>query len=153
MQVTDFKRFIFENKIKQSFLAQYLGVSEGYISSVVSGRKELSEENFSKVLNNPYGWNTSMLTSGIGLSILEHIHEERQAEQDLPSMIKSAVESVLSKRAEDAHVSYLKEQIADKDRLIRELYDEVSMLKAKLELARKGETALGATGSSDADAV
>ncbi len=61
MKSIDFKRFMFEQKIKQSVLAQYLGVSEGYISQVVSGKKQLSDENFSKVLNNPYGWNTSML--------------------------------------------------------------------------------------------
>jgi transcriptional regulator with XRE-family HTH domain len=61
MKSADFKRFIFENKIKQSLLAEYLGVSEGYISSVASGRKQLSEEKLSKVLNNPYGWDVSML--------------------------------------------------------------------------------------------
>ena len=61
MESADFKRFIFENKIKQSLLAEYLGVSEGYISSVASGRKQLSEEKLSKVLNNPYGWDVSML--------------------------------------------------------------------------------------------
>ena len=61
MKEVDFKRFMFENKIKQSDLAKYLGVSEGYVSSVVSGRKKLSEENLGKVLNNPYGWDTSLL--------------------------------------------------------------------------------------------
>jgi transcriptional regulator with XRE-family HTH domain len=61
MKEVDFKRFMFENKIKQSDLAKYLGVSEGYVSLVVSGRKKLSEENYGKVLNNPYGWDTSLL--------------------------------------------------------------------------------------------
>ena len=139
MQVPDFKRFIFENKIKQSFLAQYLGVSEGYISSVVSGRKELSEENFSKVLNNPYGWNTSMLTPKSKYIVAEGLLE--------------GVGLAREKSAEELLVSYLQDKIADQDRVIRELYKEIGMLQAKLDLARKGETAPGATGSSDADAV
>ena len=57
------------------------------------------------------------------------------------------------KSAEELLVSYLQDKIADQDRVIRELYKEIGMLQAKLDLARKGETALDATGSSDADAV
>lgn len=123
MKVADFKRFIFENKIKQSFLADFLGVSAGYISSVVSGRKELSEENFGKVVNNPYGWDISMLC-------LDDLSEAQ------------------IKKVDETLVAYLQGKIEDKDKLIQELYKQIGMLEAKLDLARKGESVASATGSS-----
>lgn len=127
MKYTDFKRFIFENKIKQSFLAKYLGVTEGYISNVAGGRKELSQENLGKVLNNPYGWDTSMLT---------------QPENPMADEPKA-----------DGLVDYLQRKVGDQEILIRELYQQIGMLEAKLDLARKGEIASIVVGSSDANAV
>lgn len=127
MEYTDFKRFIFKNKIKQSFLAKYLDVTEGYISNVAGGRKELSKENLGKVLNNPYGWDTSMLT---------------QPENPVADQPKT-----------DALVDYLTRKVEDQDILIRELYQQIGMLEAKLDLARKGEIASPVVGSFDADAV
>lgn len=126
MEYTDFKRFIFENKIKQSFLAKYLGVTEGYISNVAGGRKELSKENLGKVLNNPYGWDTSMLT---------------QPENPMADEPKA-----------DGLVEYLERKVSDQEILIRELYQQIGMLEAKLDLARKGEIASIVGGSSDANA-
>lgn len=90
MKSIDFKRFMFEQKIKQSELAQYLKVSEGYISQVANGKKQLSDENFSKVLNNPFGWDVSMLTENqpeipaeekpmVSNSLLEYL--QRKVEQ------------------------------------------------------------------------
>lgn len=127
MEYTDFKRFIFENKIKQSFLAKYLDVTEGYISNVAGGRKELSKENLGKVLNNPYGWDTSMLT---------------QPENPMADEPKA-----------DGLVEYLERKVSDQEILIRELYQQIGMLEAKLDLARKGEIASVVGGSSDASAV
>ena len=126
MEYTDFKRFIFENKIKQSFLAKYLGVTEGYISNVAGGRKELSKENLGKVLNNPYGWDVSMLT---------------QPENPMTDEPKA-----------DGLVEYLERKVSDQEVLIRELYQQIGMLEAKLDLARKGEIASVVGGSSDANA-
>ena len=40
---------------------EYLQVSKGYMSLVISGKKKLSEENFRKLIENPYGWDVSML--------------------------------------------------------------------------------------------
>lgn len=127
MECTDFKRFIFENKIKQSFLAKYLGVTEGYISNVAGGRKELSKENLGKVLNNPYDWDTSMLT---------------QPENPVADEPKA-----------DGLVDYLTRKVENQESLIRELYQQIGMLEAKLDLARKGEIARVVAGSSSADAV
>ena len=151
MQKIDFKRFIFENKIKQSLLAKYLGVSEGYISSVASGRKELSSENLGKVLNNPHGWDVSMLlpeSNGLHEPTLQGREKEVSSND-----VRSAVESILKPTESDGLVDYLKQKVEDQDALIRELYQQIGMLEAKLELARKGETANAVGGSLSADAV
>lgn len=133
MEYTDFKRFIFENKIKQSFLAKYLGVTEGYISNVAGGRKELSKGNLGKLLNNPYGWDVSMLT---------------QSENPMTDEPK-----------EDAFIAHLKQEIADLKATIEQLQnercdlrEEIGTLKKEVQLARKGEIASIVVGSSDASA-
>lgn len=69
----DFKGFVFYNDISQKDIIEYLGVSKGYISLVISGKKKLSEENFRKLLENPFGWDTSMLTESSQPSLVaEH---------------------------------------------------------------------------------
>lgn len=49
------------NGILQKDLAEYLGVSRGYISLVESGRSKLSRENLDKLYDNPFHWNVDDL--------------------------------------------------------------------------------------------
>ena len=131
MKEIDFKRFMFEQKIKQSDLAKYLGVSEGYISQVASGKKQLSDENFSKVLNNPHGWDVSMLTE-----------TETQSRDEMPGLVTepkpqmSNVEILLRDllAEERARVDALQERI-------NELIEENARLKTLIEGERKGGAA------------
>lgn len=60
----DIKEFLYRNKLKQVDLAKYLGVTEASISRMVKGLVKPSKENLTKILNNPHGWDTSMLISG-----------------------------------------------------------------------------------------
>lgn len=60
----DIKEFLYRNKLKQVDLAKYLGVTEAFISRMVKGLVRPSKENLTKILNNPHGWDTSMLISG-----------------------------------------------------------------------------------------
>lgn len=60
----DIKDFLYKNKLKQVELAKYLGVTEAFISRMVKGTGNPSKENLTKILNNPYGWDTSMLING-----------------------------------------------------------------------------------------
>lgn len=132
MKEVDFKRFMFENKIKQSDLAKYLGVSEGYVSSVVSGRKKLSEENLGKVLNNPYGWDTSLL---------EDQPEPKLVADQIPQL--SSVEILL------------RDLLAEKEAKIDALNEIIWELKAENarlqeQLRSKGGSAAGAEDSLSA---
>lgn len=60
----DIKEFLYRNKLKQVDLAKYLGVTEAFISRMVKGAGNPSKENLTKILNNPHGWDTSMLING-----------------------------------------------------------------------------------------
>ena len=60
----DIKEFLYKNKLKQVDLAKYLGVTEAFISRMVKGVCNPSKENLTKILNNPHGWDTSMLIDG-----------------------------------------------------------------------------------------
>lgn len=58
MRVRDFLK---ANSLKQRELATYLEITEAAVSNVVKGKSDFSKENLIKILNNPYGWDTSML--------------------------------------------------------------------------------------------
>ena len=54
----------------------------------------------------------------------------------------------VSNPTESSLVDYLERKVSDQEILIRELYQQIGMLEAKLDLARKGEIARTADGSS-----
>ena len=57
----DYKTFKCLNPfVRNKDIAEYLGVSEGYISKVISGQTQLSEEKFTKLIEHPE-WNTAPL--------------------------------------------------------------------------------------------
>lgn len=132
MESIDFKRFMFEQKIKQSTLAQYLGVSEGYISQVASGKKQLSKENYSKVLNNPYGWDTSMLVES---SKPELVAELKPNLSDIEILLR---DMLAEERAKNDALQ----------KIIWELKEENGRLKEQLRA--KGGDAQSAVDSSSA---
>ena len=129
MKQVDLKRFMFELGIKQSELAKYLGVSDGYISQVVGGKKQLSNENLSKVLNNPFGWDTSMLI---------------EVEPETPAPSQGGQDSAV--------VELLKEQNAELLAKIDLLNQEIGALSALLK-KEGGESAAAAGSSLSADVV
>lgn len=154
MKGADLKAFRKINGLTQSDLGDFWGVKKAFVSQMESDKCPISKDKFIKLLNNPYGWDTSMLDPDEKFKLIDvsellpglKAHSENTSER-----VKSAILDALGVTTEEFLVSYLQEKIADQDRLIRELYKEIGMLEAKLELARKGETASGAAGSSCAD--
>lgn len=152
--MTDFANFLKVNGLKRKEIAAFLGVSGAFVTQVCNGDRPLPAEKLALIKQNPYNWDFSMLEPGSKFKLIDvsellpglKAHSEN-------TRVRSAILDALGVTTEEFLVSYLQEKIADQDRLIRELYKEIGMLQAKLDLARKGETALGATGSSDADAV
>lgn len=59
------KSFLIFNNLNQVDVAQYLSVSKGQMSKLVSGTSRLQPEQLEKLLHNDKGWNTEFLTDPI----------------------------------------------------------------------------------------
>lgn len=137
MKGADLKAFRKANNLTQDKLGLYLGIKKSFISQVESDKCPLPQEKFIKLLENPNGWDVSMLT----------------VESDKP-LYDPQTENLLSvyKRmyaGEDKTlIGYLQSQIEVKDALIREkdalineLYKQLGKYEAMLGIERKGELA------------
>lgn len=142
MQEIDFKRFMFEQKIKQTELVDYLGVSKGYISLVIAGKRKLSDENLRKLINNPFGWDVSLLT-GASCKDSEvqpqNLVTEQPEEQGMFDKLFFLVES------QRKDIETLIQLVKNKDEKIEELLEELD--------ARKKGDATNVVSSSSASAV
>lgn len=127
MKGSDLKAFRKANGLTQEALGDYLGIKKSFISTIESGKDPMPKDKLTKLLNNPYNWDVSMLT---------------QPENPMTDEPKA-----------DGLVDYLTRKVSDQEILIRELYQEIGMLKKELDLAGKRETARGADGSFVANAV
>ena len=137
MNVRDFLK---ANSLKQVALARFLGVTEAAISNVVKGKSEFSSENLIKILENPYGWDVSMLVET----------ECRDSKPELTAEVKPQLSDV---------ELLLRDMLAEKEakidalnELIWELKKENARLKTLLESERKGGIVQSAGFSSVADA-
>lgn len=148
MKGADLKAFRKANNLTQTELGNYLGINKSFISTIESGKDPMPKDKLSKLLNNPFGWDVSMLQD----YPLSGLDAPRYQKEITPELIRSAVEKALSPD-EKFLIGYLERKIENQDTLIRELYQKIGMLEAKLELTRKGEIASVVGGSSDADAV
>lgn len=127
MKSIDIKAFRKSNDLTQTNLGDYLGCTKAFISAIEKGLRPLPDEMYSKLIDNPNNWDISMLT---------------QPENPMTDEPKA-----------DGLVEYLERKVSDQEILIRELYQQIGMLEAKLDLARKGEIAGTADGSLSASAV
>ena len=123
------RAFLKTNNLKQRDLAYYLGVTEAAISNVVKGKSDFSKENLIKILNNPNGWDTSMLV-----------------EEKTPAPAPSQTEQV------DMVIELLKAQNADLQAKVDALNQRIGELQALLkkereELAEIAGTSLSADAS------
>ena len=125
MKSVDIKAFRKSNNLTQTNLGDYLGCTKAFISAIEKELRPLPDEMYSKLIDNPNNWDTSMLT------------------QPKNPMVNDPKENTL--------VEYLERKVNDQESLIRELYQQIGMLEAELDLARKGEIASHVAGSSDAN--
>ena len=57
------RAFLLFNELSQVELADFLGISRGQMSKLVSGNAKLQGEQLSKIISNDRGWNTEFLTN------------------------------------------------------------------------------------------
>lgn len=89
----DFKEFIYANKLKQVDLANYLNIKEASVSRWCKGVSKPSDDNLRKIIENPYGWNTSCLignttaiaknNSTITIGSNNQFYESKESKEDI----------------------------------------------------------------------
>lgn len=75
--------------VKNKDIAEWLGVSEGYISKVISGQTQLAEDKFSKLLDHPT-WDTSPLLSRAQETLPTYEHPLNLAPTQKPAVVPTA---------------------------------------------------------------
>ena len=129
MRVRDFLK---ANGLKQRELATYLEITEAAVSNVVKGKSDFSKENLIKILNNPYGWDTSMLS--------ESQEETPAGEQRQPDTLDRLFAIVEDQRKD---IATLLAMMKDKDEKIEEMRRELDSLKRGV-----AQSAVGSSGAN-----
>lgn len=117
------------NKLSQVALAEYLQVTQGFISQIEKDLCPTPDWVISKLLENPHNWDTSMLI---------------EVEPETPAPSQGGQDSAV--------VELLKEQNAELQAKIDLLNQEIGALRALLK-KEGGESAAAAGSSLSADAV
>ena len=129
MRVRDFLK---ANGLKQRELATYLEITEAAVSNVVKGKSDFSKENLIKILNNPYGWDTSMLSES---------QEETPAEEQRQPDTLDRLFAIVEDQRKD--IATLLAMMKDKDEKIEEMRRELDSLKRGV-----AQSAVGSSGAN-----
>ena len=148
-----FAKFMTTNGLKRKDIASYLGVSGAFITQIKSGDRPLPSEKLALIQANK-AWDSSMLTINASSASQKMIHGLDTSGLLRGMKITSAhVQDAVNKAAvrvvqpEGKIVqSYLEQKVKDldakiaaKDELINQLYEQIGMLKAELNLAKEGK--------------
>ena len=108
MKAIDLKAFRDANNLTQTELGEYLGVQKAFISSVENGRSKLPKAKLTLLLQNPYGWDTSMLVE-------EPSPAQGQPETESPLIaeLRAQIERL------EAKVDQLNQEIGEKNAFIK----------------------------------
>lgn len=120
--------FLYRNRLKSSDLVEFWGVTKGVVSQILTGTTKLPTKRLEELLNNPYGWDVSMLTEEARDSKPELVAEYRPRLSDVEILLREMLAE------ERARVDALQERI-------NELIEENARLKTLIEGERKGGVA------------
>lgn len=126
MRVRDFLK---ANGLKQRELATYLEITEAAVSNVVKGKSDFSKENLIKILNNPHGWDTSMLSES---------QEETPAEEQRQPDTLDRLFAIVEDQRKD--IATLLAMMKDKDEKIEEMRRELDSLKRGVAQSADGSS-------------
>lgn len=100
------KQFRKANGLTQDQLASYLGggVAKGFISQIEHGSRKLPAIHLAKLLNNPFGWDTSMLQES-GTQVVANAQNNSRASVNISSggekNLLAEIESLKKQLAEE----------------------------------------------------
>ena len=113
MKGIDLKAFRKANNLTQEKLGEYLGIKKSFVSTIESGKDPMPKDKLSKLLNNPYGLDVSMLT------------QPSVADETLPLQ-------------EDSLIAELRATIERLENKVDNLNQEIGEKNALIKLLRQG---------------
>ena len=127
--------FLYKNRLKSSDLVEYWGVTKGVVSQILNGTTKLPTKRLEELLNNPHGWDVSMLTE----NEVENPVVEQPQDMSIADKLFALVES------QQRDIKTLLAMLKEKD-------EEISRLREELD-ARKRGCASNVAPSSNVTAV
>ena len=133
MESIDIKGFRKKNKIKQIQLAEFLGVSQSFLSQIENGTRALPEDKLDKILSHAE-WDSSDLTikgnviNGSGVVVTgdntNSPIDNRHYYSDSPDVLRAQIELLDERiKEKDAQIKEKDAQIKEKDAQIKTLLD------------------------------
>jgi transcriptional regulator with XRE-family HTH domain len=108
MKGSDLKAFRKANNLTQEKLGEYLGIKKSFVSTIESEKDPMPKDKLSKLLENPFGWNTSMLTQPNVVSEAMPIQED-----SLVAELRAQIERLQNK------IDNLNQEIGEKNALLK----------------------------------
>ena len=108
MKGIDLKAFRKANNLTQDKLGEYLGIKKSFVSTIESGKDPMPKDKLSKLLNNPFGWDTSMLSNAES-----SMSGSPLAESALVAELRAQIERL------EAKVDNLNQELGEKNALLK----------------------------------
>lgn len=120
--------FLYKNRLKSSDLVEFWGVTKGVVSQILNGTTKLPTKRLEELLNNPHGWDVSMLTEESRDSKPELVAEQKPQLSNVEILLRDMLAE------KEAKIDILQERI-------NELIEENARLKTLIQGERKGGVA------------
>lgn len=109
--------FLHKNRLKSTDLVDFWGITKGVVSQILNGKTKLPAKRLEELLNNPYGWDVSMLMQPEAReSVLTQSEagEPAQAQSDiLIAELRAQIEKL------EAKVDSLNQELGEKNALLK----------------------------------
>ena len=140
--MSNFEKFLNDNKIRKQDIAVFLGVSKAFITQLSQGTRKLPEDKYSLIKANE-AWDCSALdvkdNSGILINsstISGDVHQDnRKYFSDSPDVLRAQIEQLerLILKEKDAQIKEKDAQIKEKDAQIKEKDAQINKLLDKIK--------------------
>ena len=108
MKGADLKAFRKANGLTQERLGEYLGIKKSFISTIESGKDPMPKDKLAKLLDNPCGWDVSMLSQSNTTKEATPVREDA-----LVAELRAQIERLESK------IDNLNQELGEKNALLR----------------------------------
>ena len=108
MKGIDLKAFRKANNLTQEKLGEYLGIKKSFISTIESEKDPMPKDKLTKLLENPFGWDTSMLTQPAPVANAVPVQDDT-----LVAELRAQIERLQCK------IDNLNQEIGEKNALIK----------------------------------